>query len=352
MRLQLREYYPLSTLNTLFMISISSLYTTSASPSNYIPPAFPYPHIGFNLTEWVDHYNNYQDATTNNLSIGELALSSPHLSIDANLLFLNLSDLPGLGTSFDTVTGIRDSQLRWFVEAPNRTETDPVILYFHGGGYIWGLFPQFLRVLEEIYEGVNSPNLSILMLDYTLTENEKFPYQLKEAAAVYNALLTTTSNIILLGDSSGAHLAIELLAHMRRPFPTVPKLPLNTAVKALAALSPWVDWNVNSTDAKLYNMMGIEACSNETFLKSRRVNIGTDTDLPWTKVLPPDVFVTYGETEPLRASIEKFIEIAGISNSSVYMEPEGIHDGILNEVNNGPILPRLITFLKKAINVE
>jgi len=108
-----------------------------------------------------------------------------------------------------------------------------VILYLHGGGYVFGS-PRTHRNLVSRLSHVTG--LPVLALDYRLPPIATLPAPIEDALAAYRHLLDeghAPERIVVAGDSAGGHLALTLGLHaveMSLPLPA-----------ALILLSPWTD---------------------------------------------------------------------------------------------------------------
>ena len=118
-----------------------------------------------------------------------------------------------------------------------RTTAKRVLIYFHGGGYFLPLTTGQLRFAER---AAREADANLVVLEYTLVPQLKYPGQLAQGAAAVRYLLKTwhASDIIIAGDSAGANMCLSILAHMREPHPLVePIFPKGTpAEKLLGAL--------------------------------------------------------------------------------------------------------------------
>ncbi|PPQ72324.1 hypothetical protein CVT24_004543 [Panaeolus cyanescens] len=137
-----------------------------------------------------------------------------------------------------------------------------VILYFHGGAFIFCLQPfaiNFLNYIRhEASKGLkesdgseaDSESIAVAMLAYSLFPDATFPTQLHQAVLALRSLLDQgidPSNIIVMGDSAGGNLVVQLLGHLLHPIPSIPSLKIdpipaiNTNIKLGGAylLSPW-----------------------------------------------------------------------------------------------------------------
>lgn len=124
---------------------------------------------------------------------------------------------------------------------PPREPGDPVGIHFHGGGYLCGTAAE-TDLTSSIAKNLvlHSPIHHILAVDYRLAPSSPWPLPLLDAISAYAYLVHTEnipeSDIILIGDSAGGHLALALARWLRDN----PSLGY-TGPKGLILLSPWVD---------------------------------------------------------------------------------------------------------------
>jgi len=102
------------------------------------------------------------------------------------------------------------------------TETLPVIVYFHGGGWVLGDFSTFDRLARAIANGANA---AVVFVDYTRSPEARYPVAIEEdyTAMVYIAesgkqLNLDSSRLAIAGDSVGGNMAavVSLLAKQRK----------------------------------------------------------------------------------------------------------------------------------------
>ena len=109
---------------------------------------------------------------------------------------------------------------------------DRVVLQLHGGGYVLGMSDphRLLAVRQATLLGAGEA----YYLDYRLAPAYVYPAALEDAVALYEELLARgirAEDIVLVGDSAGGNLAVELALYLRdhsRPLPAV-----------IALASPW-----------------------------------------------------------------------------------------------------------------
>lgn len=111
-------------------------------------------------------------------------------------------------------------------------QTDRVVLQLHGGGYVLGMSDahRLLAVRQATILGAGE----VYYLDYRLAPAHVYPAALEDAVALYEELLARGirgENIVLVGDSAGGNLAVELALYLKehsRPLPAI-----------IALASPW-----------------------------------------------------------------------------------------------------------------
>ena len=94
---------------------------------------------------------------------------------------------------------------------PHSINTNKVILFFHGGGYVLNSVETHDHTVSYMAEKLQARFFS---LDYRLSPENKYPDSLGDALLAYEWLQQsghTPDNISLCGDSAGAHLAASLV---------------------------------------------------------------------------------------------------------------------------------------------
>ncbi|KAI5957719.1 hypothetical protein KGF57_002985 [Candida theae] len=149
------------------------------------------------------------------------------------------SSLPSL-TKLNNYGMRYDQQSIWLVEAKNRSTSDPIIIYCHGGGYIAGPFPQQYETILGMYHLLDErkrTKTSVLALHYHLVgSGGAIGSHVDELAATYIKLAEAgNDNIVLMGDSAGGNLAIVLLQYLKQQ-----KNPKLAWPRSTVLMSPWV----------------------------------------------------------------------------------------------------------------
>jgi acetyl esterase len=102
---------------------------------------------------------------------------------------------------------------------PNADPILPVLVWFHGGGWVWSSIDTHDRLLRELAAAGRVATLSV---DYSLSPEAKFPRAVLEGGDVVrqvalqaHALGLDPSRIAVGGDSAGGNLALAAALHLR-----------------------------------------------------------------------------------------------------------------------------------------
>lgn len=167
--------------------------------------------------------------------IRDRAVAGDGMSIDERRINMDknaeLFPLPE-GVAIEKVT-IGAVPAEWHTQAGADTTSQPVLLYFHGGGYVQGspLSHQHLTGKLALEAGCR-----VLSVHYRLAPEHPFPAALEDGLAAYRWLLDqgiAPSQIAMGGDSAGGGLVMATMLAAR---------DADIAQPASAVLmSPWVD---------------------------------------------------------------------------------------------------------------
>lgn len=138
------------------------------------------------------------------------------------------------GVSHSTLTANRVPCV-WVV--PQGSAADQVLLYLHGGGFVYGLSPLHLPMVAYLAKKMS---VRALMVDYRLAPEHPYPAALDDCVTAYRWLLEQgmlPQDIALAGDSAGGNLVITSLMKLRDH-----SVPLPAAA---ACLSPVTDLAAN-----------------------------------------------------------------------------------------------------------
>lgn len=130
---------------------------------------------------------------------------------------------------------------------------EKLIIYFPGGGYCIPALPGHFDLVDALAKDLkkHGQDTGILFLAYDLAPYGRWPRQLKQAVSLLRYAIEVLgkrpSDIILQGDSSGAHLVLSVLSHLAHPHPhsSVSTLALDANLRGALLLSPWIDFQTN-----------------------------------------------------------------------------------------------------------
>ena len=98
------------------------------------------------------------------------------------------------------------------IRPKNSANPLPVVMYFHGGGWVLGDFKTHERLLREL---TNAANAAIVFVDYSPAPEAKYPTQINEAYAATKwvaqngkSLNLDPTKLAVAGDSVGGNMAI------------------------------------------------------------------------------------------------------------------------------------------------
>ncbi|MFV8749507.1 alpha/beta hydrolase [Nannocystaceae bacterium ST9] len=192
----------------------------------------------------------------------------------------------------------------WLIPA---RDDGSVILYFHGGGYIFGSLRTHGRMIGALAQAARA---RIFALDYRLAPEHPAPAPIHDACAAYRHLLASgipADRIVLAGDSAGGNLVLAALLALRDAGDPPPA--------AGVAISPWVDLACSGesfTTNSAYDFVSEAACrvAAESYLDGadpRRPDLSPlFADL---RGLPP-LLIQAGAVEVLVDQIRAFVERA------------------------------------------
>lgn len=157
-----------------------------------------------------------------------MSIAERRINMDRNADVFSMPD----GVEIEEVT-IGTVPAAWHTQTGADTAAQPVLLYFHGGGYVQGspLSHQHLTGKLALVAGCR-----VLSVHYRLAPEHPFPAALEDGLAAYKWLLDqgiAPSQIAMGGDSAGAGLVMATLLAAR---------DADIAQPASAILmSPWVN---------------------------------------------------------------------------------------------------------------
>jgi epsilon-lactone hydrolase len=131
------------------------------------------------------------------------------------------------------ITVVQAGELRMHRTTTAASRSERNVLYLHGGGYVSG-GPAFYR--HFAWRIANAMKARIWALEYRLAPEQPFPAALEDALSAFRWLareMGSASELLVMGDSAGAGLALCLLLKLRDLGDPLPA--------AAVAMSPWTD---------------------------------------------------------------------------------------------------------------
>ncbi len=183
----------------------------------------------------------------------------------------------------------------WVV--PPGADTERVLLYFHGGGYVMGSINTHRAMVARM---ARASGARALMIDYRLAPEHPFPAAVEDATAAYRWLLAQgckPRKIAVAGDSAGGGLTLATLLALR---------DARTPLPACAVpISPWAD--VEGTGASVRIKASRDPMVREADLRRYGALYGRNTDLRNPLISPlygdyralPSLLIQVGEAEIL-----------------------------------------------------
>ena len=142
----------------------------------------------------------------------------------------HVPDAPGVSYEDGVVGGIPGVWCR-----PQQANPANVILYFHGGAYVFGSAYAYRHLAGQI---ASRANAVAFVAEYRLAPEYPFPAALEDALAAYRGLVETGARALaLVGDSAGGGLALGMLSSDLFQ----EGADGGNALRAVVALSPWTD---------------------------------------------------------------------------------------------------------------
>lgn len=146
-------------------------------------------------------------------SVGNKNYDYDHILEVRRLYEKSLNNIPILSKrrklEWTTIGGVRAA---WVV--PDSVG-DCTIIYVHGGGFVFGLSAIHINYIQRLAEVCRA---RVLVVDYELSPESKYPVALNQILAVWNDLLDNgidAKKTIFMGDSAGANLVLAASLKVR-----------------------------------------------------------------------------------------------------------------------------------------
>ena len=226
----------------------------------------------------------------------------------------------------------------------SRNETLPVVMYFHGGGWVLGGFDTHERLLRELANGAHA---AIIFVNYTRSPEAKYPISLEEAYAATKwisengqSLHLDSSRIVVAGDSAGGNIAtaVALLAKERGGNPITFQLLFYPVTDANFDTSSYITYQEGYfLTREAMKWFWDNYLSNDTDRKEPTV-CPLQASVEQLSGLPPTLIIV-GENDVLRdegeAYAHKLMQAGVITTAIRYLGT--IHDFVmLNPITDSP----------------
>lgn len=166
-----------------------------------------------------------------------LLAANPIVKPGATLAVMR-AGMDAMGNATPSLSNVTSEQVdaegvECFWISANKASDAPVVLYFHGGGYVMGSAQSHRAMIERLAVAVDG---KVLAVNYRLAPEHPFPAASDDALTAYQWLLNQgipPQQMAIAGDSAGGGLAVAALLSIRDA-----DLPLPACA---IAISPWVD---------------------------------------------------------------------------------------------------------------
>ena len=145
---------------------------------------------------------------------------APQRAINDALNLITAQGGPVPAETRDLWVGARGRRIFCRLYRPRAGADLPLVVYFHGGGWVWSSVDTHDRLARELAVGAD---VAVLSVDYTLSPEAKFPHALLECAAVVEYAAQhgaaewgiDPARLLLAGDSAGGNLALATALMLR-----------------------------------------------------------------------------------------------------------------------------------------
>jgi len=202
-------------------------------------------------------YQKVMDETAAKLPPVKLEIPlDPHRASNDAISMLSAAGGPKMAESTDRWVFARGRRVLCRVHRPRTDKPLPVLVYFHGGGWVWASIDTHDRLTREYAAGAEVATVSV---DYALSPEAKFPQAVEECAAVVRHVAAhgaewglDGSRIALGGDSAGGNLAFGTALLLRDTG--------GPALRGILANYPVTDSNLETESYRAYsNGYGLNA---------------------------------------------------------------------------------------------
>lgn len=266
------------------------------------------------------------------------AISYKDIDIKKNYVLhrnlVNLTHRNYLKPIFNTLDCSVDSDGRSIpvrIFSPDEEDEYPVLLFFHGGGWIAGNIDSYSSVCSNMAKVTKHKVVSV---DYKLAPEHPFPAGLEDCYQVAKSLIVNkginAKSITIIGDSAGGNLAaaVSLLARERKEFKIERQILIYPATyNDHSQTSPFTSVHENGTE---YLLTSKKICDYMDLYISKDEDRYSQYFAPLLAsdlTNQPDTLIITAEFCPLRDEGEQYGKVlreAG-NNVNIYRMKDGLH---------------------------
>ncbi|MBV9784991.1 MAG: alpha/beta hydrolase [Acidisphaera sp.] len=143
----------------------------------------------------------------------------PHREVNDALNLPAAAGGPVMAETADRWIAARGRRIFCRLHRPRTDAKLPVLVYFHGGGWVWSSVDTHDRIAREL---AAAGDVAVVSVDYALSPEAKFPQALEECAEVVRWLARhgedwglDGSSLLVGGDSAGGNLALATALLLR-----------------------------------------------------------------------------------------------------------------------------------------
>lgn len=295
------------------------------------------------------------------------ALSYPDLNVKENYEFVRkvktvVGSTPPKApyVSFDHVIENGDYEIPVRIFKPDIDGHFPVLIFFHGGGWVTGNIDSYTRVCANM--AVITKNI-VVSVDYRLAPEHKFPTAVEDCYCVTQEILNhpylfsvKPEEVTLIGDSAGGNLAAAVSLMSKDKNAIIPKrqiLIYPSTYYCHDENSPFQSIRDNGTD---YLLTSKRVCD----YLDMYVSCGEDRKSPYFAPLlaesptnQPDTLIVTAEYDPLRDEGEAYGEKLRQfgNNVEIFRIPDALH-GFISLPLKFPVVGELYDKINEFLHVE
>ena len=233
--------------------------------------------------------------------------------------------------TWDCAVGSDNHSIPVRIYSPEEEGEYPVLLFFHGGGWVTGNIDSYSKVCANMAKKTNHKVVSV---DYRLAPEHPFPAGLEDCYEVAKAFILNKEindkEVTIIGDSAGGNLAaaLSLLARERKEFKVKRQILIYPATyNDYSETSPFQSVHENGTEylltaKRISDYMELYKSKDEDIYNQYFAPIFAD-DL----TNQPDTLIITAEFCPLRDEGEKYGKLlreAG-NNVEIFRVKDSLH---------------------------